>query len=554
VLGQFNQIIKNLSGLGQKKLAILGGLFLFVLAVTVVGAMYINKPAFEPIYVDLEHDDVSQMGAVLSQAGITYDINNEGTSILVPAGQTSRARMVLAENGLPNSSSAGYKLFDNLGSLGLTAFMQEITRVRALEGEIAASIQTIEGVKAARVHIVLAEDGNFRRQERRSTASVVVRYTGIRAETSAASIRHLVAAAVPGLSAEDVTVMDTSGRLLAAGADPVGNNAGGALGLKASVESGVAESVQRALSPFLGDANFRVSVQADISTDKRQVDETIFDPESRVERSVQVVRDEKSLSQSDTSGPVTVEQDIVAAVPTGDAGSSDSERSERREETTNYELNSKRIATVSNGFTVTRLSVAVVVNKQRLAASGGEALSEEAQQQQMATLRALVSAASGVSTERSDLVEISAVDFVEIPAEDGLQSASMLAQIGKLGGTIVNGLAFVIGLVVLALLVVRPALRMLAENGGAPRLDGEASTPLLVGQAGQAAISSENRRAGDLAEWQKTLTAAHEQDDLRAKMRPTPQDKLSMIVDLDEARAAAILRQWVSQEPVQHGA
>jgi flagellar M-ring protein FliF len=102
----------------------------------------------------------------------------DGTTILVPGGKTSRARMILAEKGLPNSSGTGYELFDNLGSLGLTAFMQEVTRVRALEGEIARSIQTIRGVKGARVHIVLADRGNFRFSEQTPTASVVVRYEG----------------------------------------------------------------------------------------------------------------------------------------------------------------------------------------------------------------------------------------------------------------------------------------------------------------------------------------------------------------------------------------
>jgi flagellar M-ring protein FliF len=127
-----------------------------------MAAFYLNQPAFQPIYIGLEPDDISRMGMALADSGIEYDVNTDGTSILVPAGKTSRARMILAEKGLPNSSGTGYELFDNLGSLGLTAFMQEITRVRALEGEISRSIQTIRGVKGARVHIVLADRGNFR--------------------------------------------------------------------------------------------------------------------------------------------------------------------------------------------------------------------------------------------------------------------------------------------------------------------------------------------------------------------------------------------------------
>ena len=115
------------------------------------------------LYTGLIAQDVSRIGAALKEAGIAFDVNSQGTAVLVRYGQTAQARMLLAEKGLPSSASAGYELFDKLGSMGLTSFMQEITRVRALEGEIARTIQAMKGVKAARVHIVLADTGSFRR-------------------------------------------------------------------------------------------------------------------------------------------------------------------------------------------------------------------------------------------------------------------------------------------------------------------------------------------------------------------------------------------------------
>ena len=95
--------------------------------------------------------------------------------MLVRYGQTAQARMLLAEKGLPSSANAGYELFDKLGSIGLTSFMQEVTRVRALEGEIARTIQAMKGVKAARVHIVLPDSGSFRRSRQPPSASVIMR-------------------------------------------------------------------------------------------------------------------------------------------------------------------------------------------------------------------------------------------------------------------------------------------------------------------------------------------------------------------------------------------
>ena len=119
--------------------------------------------------------DVSRIGAALKEAGIAFDVNAQGTAVLVRYGQTAQARMLLAEKGLPASANAGYELFDKLGSMGLTSFMQEVTRVRALEGEIARTIQAMKGVKAARVHIVLPDSGSFRRSRQSPSASVIIR-------------------------------------------------------------------------------------------------------------------------------------------------------------------------------------------------------------------------------------------------------------------------------------------------------------------------------------------------------------------------------------------
>src|SRR5262245_63808772 len=128
-----------------------------VLATIGFGSYYLNRPAFETLYVGLDRSDVNQIGMVLSDNGVDFDVASDGTTVLVPAGLTSQARMLLAEKGLPTSANAGYELFDNVGSLGLTSFMQQVTRVRALEGEIARTIQSIQGIKAARVHIVMGE-------------------------------------------------------------------------------------------------------------------------------------------------------------------------------------------------------------------------------------------------------------------------------------------------------------------------------------------------------------------------------------------------------------
>ncbi len=157
----FQQLIEQLKGtlgkLGARKLIALGLVGAALMGAILYTSIYLSRPSYETLYVGLSRDDVNRMGLALGEAGIPFDVKADGSSILVPIGKAENARMYLAEKGLPTSNNAGYELFDNMGSLGLTSFMQEITRVRALEGEIARTIQAIRGVKAARVHIVMAE-------------------------------------------------------------------------------------------------------------------------------------------------------------------------------------------------------------------------------------------------------------------------------------------------------------------------------------------------------------------------------------------------------------
>lgn len=223
--------------------------------------------------VAVSRDDVSRMGAALKDAGIPFDISADGTSVLVSYGQTAQARMLLAEKGLPQSGKAGYELFNDLGSLGLTSFMQDITRVRALEGEIARTIQTLKSVKAARVHIVMPDPGSFRREQQPASASVVVRTEPANDATVAPAIRQLVAAAIPGMKPDKVTVLNTDGTVLLAGDDATTAPAGRLTNLEQSVNREIQDNIRRTLTPYLGPNNFEVSVVARLNTDKTKTDD-----------------------------------------------------------------------------------------------------------------------------------------------------------------------------------------------------------------------------------------------------------------------------------------
>ncbi|PZO81802.1 MAG: flagellar M-ring protein FliF [Mesorhizobium amorphae] len=544
---QLQSILANLASFGTKRLLIMGAVAALVIGVVAGGAVFLNKPAFETLYVGLERSDVNQIGMVLGEAGIAFDVGSDGTTVLVPAGLTAKARMMLAEKGLPTSANAGYELFDNVGSLGLTSFMQQVTRVRALEGEIARTLQSLNGIKAARVHLVMSERASFRRDEQQPTASVVIRTAGIDARTSAAAIRYLVAAAVPGLDAEKVTVLDASGQLLAAGEDPSGTSAARSLGVEQTVEAQVESNIRRALMPYLGPENFRASVKAEVNTDTRQTEETIFDPESRVERSTQVVKSAENSSQRQASAPTSVEENLPDEGTAPSDGPQSSENNERKEETTNYEMNTKRIATTSNGYSVTKMSVAVVVNRERLKTLvGGEAMDPAQLEARIAEIRTLAMMAAGLDEKRGDAITVSAVEFID--GLDGVEvvEPGVMDTLGEQAGTFINAGAFIVVALLLGFFGLRPLAAALRPQAPAtegetrsfedvqralPTPDGTSPALLAANEAGMPALA--------------TPTAL---DDLRQKIKPAPAERLARMVELNEERTAQILRKWAGRE------
>lgn len=541
---QFQLVWANLIALGARRLAWLFLAAIVVFATIGLGARFLNKPAYETLYIGLERDDINRIGIVLSNAGINYDINSEGKSVLVEAGKASKARMILAEKGLPGSARSGYELFDNLGSLGLTSFMQEVTRVRVLEGEISRSIQAINGIKAARVHIVQPDRSSFSSRNHQATASVLVRTNGAEVSKAAFAIRHLVAAAVPKLSSENVTVLDASGRLLAAGEDPATTMLSSSISIRRMVEEKLKNSVSVALTPYLGSSHFRVNVQAQIDTDQRQTEETIFDPESRVERSVQVVKTQDSTSQKETSEPATVEQNLPNAEATPTPGQQSSQDSERREETTNYEVSSKKIAVVSNGFSVEKLSASIILNRAKLIEFLGSEATQEQIDQRLEEIKKVAMATVGFDAQRGDVIDVTAVDFTTEFAAKELPEPGVFERLSVHLGTMINAAAYLLALVLVLVLAVRPMIRLVSAEPEAQSkspADNNAALP----QPDQP-----DRLAAPEMEPSLGLEAQLDEDtnQMIATMKKSPQERLEALADEDEELSAHVLRQWINSE------
>ena len=553
VVDVLKRIWMGLSALGTRRLSALGLTGLVVFLLVGISGYLLNRPQQEVLYAGLDPQDVTRIGAVLNDSGIGFDINVGGDSVLVEYGNAAKARMLLAQKGLPRSDSAGYELFDKLGSLGLTTFMQQVTRVRALEGELARTIQLIDGIKAVRVHLALKGEGSFRGNADQATASVIIRADQKSGNQAADAVRHLVAAAIPGLSPSQVTVMSTDGTLLTSNDDPASAAPEKLIGLEHSVSSGIETRIARTIAPFLGVDNFRISVSAKLNADRRQINETAYDPNSRVERSVRVIKESGEASNATGAAGVTVEQNVPVDETPKANGDNSNERKDRKEELTNFEINSKSISTTSEGYGIDRISIAVVVNKSKIAGMLGDAPTEESINARVSEIQQLVTSAAGLVEARGDTIKVTAAEFVDEEAAVTFVEGSGIGDlIGGNLGIIINSGTFVLVTMLVLMLGLRPALRtilsdrQLPQGGAFPSLsDMTGSDPagMPPGDMAMGSSALDNftmPRIGD-------LSGDPMLDSLVRDVSNNPRDRLAKIVELDPDRAVDVLKQWLSE-------
>ncbi|HTZ66556.1 MAG TPA: flagellar basal-body MS-ring/collar protein FliF [Roseiarcus sp.] len=542
LLAQIERLWANLRGLGARRLSALALIGVAAFVTTALAGYYLSRPTMETLYSGLDRDDIAAIGTALREAGVPFDVNAESTVVLVPAGEAPAARMILAEKGLPRSGAVGNELYDKLGSLGLTSFMQDVTRLRALEGELARTIQMMRSVKAARVHIVLPDEGSFRRERQPASASVVIRTDGGDDRAAGQAIRHLVASAVPGMKLEDVTVLNVDGSLLAYGADSVEKSPDNLLALEKEVSQQIRENVSRTLTPYLSAQNFQISVAARLNADKTQTNETIYNPDSRVERSVRVTKEQQSSQNAAGEQPASVEANLPKPKTTGGESKQSNDQTQKREELTNYEISSKSIQTTSAGFVVQHLSIAVLINRAALAASLGGKPSADAIAAQVHEIEQLVASAAGLNRERGDAVKISVVDFVDSSRDlEPAPGPSLIEILARQTGSILNAGAIVAVAGMMLWFGVRPAVRMaFAPQRLVATADARGQTPALGapdgdGQPGES-ILIESDSGGD--EFMQALLARRDNG---------PERKLQKLVEFDENHAATILKQWIRQ-------
>jgi flagellar M-ring protein FliF len=192
-------ILDILGKLGPQRLAAMGAVTLSLVGFFVFVIARVSQPTMVPLYTELSYRDSSAIIKELETRGVKYELRQDGGTILAPQSETLRLRMDLAGKGMPSGGGMGYEIFDKGDAFSTTAFVQNVNHVRALEGELARSIGTLDRVSAARVHLVLPERQLFSRDKNEARASIVLKTRGDLDRGQVRAIRHLVATAVPSL-------------------------------------------------------------------------------------------------------------------------------------------------------------------------------------------------------------------------------------------------------------------------------------------------------------------------------------------------------------------
>ncbi len=415
--------------------------------------MQTTKPPLAVLFSQLEASDAGQIVDRLESMGIPYELRGNGTQIFVPGDRVARIRMDLAQAGIPGTGSLGYELFDKADILGTSSSIMDINFVRAMEGEIAKSIRSIQGVSSARVHLVIPKKEIFSKDYTPPTASIVLKMNhGRLSQGQVLGIQHLVASAVSGLSAEKITIVDDKGSLLARQSDSNGFAMGNNQEMRSAYEQKLAQITEGLLEKTLGPGKARVEVNAEMDFDRVTINSEEYNPDGQVVRSTSTSGENGSSSEQGNEGTVSVQNALPESEQGGQGGkgTQSSNKNSRNEENTTYEISKTNKTLIKESGGVKKLSVAVLVD----GTYGQDGKYQARPKEEIEQLSTLVKTAVGFNTDRGDVVELINLPFapgepMEPPATivDKILSQISLSQIANIA---IPGL---IGLLTLLLFV-----------------------------------------------------------------------------------------------------
>ncbi len=462
--------LEGLKALGPARLAAMAAVALGMLAMLAMLTIHGGgSPHMALLYGDLDLREAGQIADALDKAHIQHELGGQDDRIMVPADQVAAARLLLAKTGLPSGGSVGYEIFDRGDSLTATQFEQTINQTRALEGELARSIRLISGVRGARVHLVLPHREPFASEQQAAQASVLLSMTGSSRldPEGVQAVLNLVGAAVPGLKAQNIGVIDSRGNVLARAGQPTG-----ALGaartvdeLRQATELRLAHAVEEMLEPTVGLEHVRAEAAVTMDVDQIHETQESYNPDQQVLRSQQTTSDKSRNTEAE---PNTSVQNNL---PNANASQSQNgSQEDKQDEVNNYEIGKTVRTVVQDQPRIARISLAVMVDGKVARGADGKPSWKPRDQAELDQIATLVKSAIGFDGKRGDTVSVVSMPFMA-PAEDLAQAAGsgLLGlhftrdDVMRLGQTGLLGLFVLLAL----LFVVRPMVMRLTGTGAA---------------------------------------------------------------------------------------
>ena len=490
------QTLGFLRSMGPARLGAMMGLTIALVGAFVYVMNMMTQPTMSLLFSGLDPRDSAEIVGKLEGLKVQYQLKGDGTTILVPADQALRLRMQLAGGGLPTGGSVGYEIFDRSDTFGQTAFVQNVNMLRALEGELARTIRSIDLIENARVHLNIPKHELFIEKQADPTASVVIRARGQVSSSQVQAIQNLVASAVPGMKPGTVTVIDEKGIMLGggqAGAEdaPIQHDE-----RQASFEDRIRTQIEAIVTSIVGPGAARVQVTADMDFNRITRASETFDPDGQVVRSTQTTSAKSNNQNSRGAQGVTVTNALPAGAQSGAtpaAGAGSQSTDDKTEETVNYEISHKTETEVQEGGRVKKLSVAVAVDGAYTTGQDGKRSYAPRKPEEMQQIEQLVRSAIGFDEKRGDQLKVVNLQFSQPEPETltapeepfmGLGKADywQIAQFGGLG--------------VIALLLIFFVARPLALRLSAPQTGGQlALTSSSVGGSGNGVSGGAQQQA-----------------------------------------------------------
>ncbi|MFK7867298.1 MAG: flagellar basal-body MS-ring/collar protein FliF [Alphaproteobacteria bacterium] len=546
-------MIDFIAKLGPARVAAVMGTALLVIGFFIFMMFRVTTPNYTMLFGELELDSVRNISEKLADQGVKFDIRNSNSEVWVDEELVGDLRLSMASEGL-GGSILGYEIFDRDSALGQSNLVQEVNRLRALEGELSRTIAGLENVNSARVHIVLPKRELFTRDKQTTKASIVLKMKGgdRLSGDQVKAIQHLVSTAIPELMPSNITIVDNKGGLLHAGGDTDGSAMAMTEGneMRQAYEQELATKVTQLLEQTVGFGKVRVEVNVDMDFSEQVENHSSFNPDEQVARSTENILENARASEG-TDGSVTVANNLPDAEQFSANAGGINESSNRTEERINFEISNVQVNKITPPGRVLRLSVAAMVDGAYIEDGESNFIYQERTEEEIITLRSLVQSAVGFDPARGDVVELVNMQFVDTAPVPEVKEKMYLGFTVKEIKGYVEYLAIAGVFVLIMLFVVRPmVLRIMDFRDAmeeAEELDKDKPKVVLnqYGQVVEIRPDSEASIGGEGGKDGKDIESLIDIAHVEGQIKASSLRRIGELIDKHPEEAVGILRNWI---------